>query len=197
MPVDATVECDALPSVPVVKAVDNCGPLNAMSSPVVWINEIHYDNTGVDVGEFIEVAGTAGLNLNGYSLVLDNGVQRLQYSTTPLSGTISNESNGFGAVAVNYSTDGIQNGAPDGMALVEGTTVIQYLSYEGSFVAVDGPAAGLTSINIGVQEAGAEPVGQSLQLKGSGNKYADFTWTGPQPLRVQLIREQDKLSDLP
>lgn len=179
LPADISVECDAIPAAPVVRAVDNCGPLNAIASPAIWINEIHYDNAGTDVGEFIEIAGTAGLNLNGYSLVLYNGANGLQYSTTPLSGSIPNQINGFGAIALTYSTDGIQNGAPDGMALVQGNTVIQYLSYEGSFVAVDGPAAGLTSVNIGVQEAGTEPVGQSLQLKGSGNKYADFTWTGP------------------
>ncbi|MEZ6061145.1 MAG: hypothetical protein R3C19_12340 [Planctomycetaceae bacterium] len=25
-------------------------------APVVWINELHYDNAGTDVGEFVEVA---------------------------------------------------------------------------------------------------------------------------------------------
>ena len=43
------------------------------ASPTVFINEIHYDNTGTDAGEFIEIAGPAGTNLSDYSLVLYNG----------------------------------------------------------------------------------------------------------------------------
>src|SRR5262249_6399341 len=56
-----------------------------------WINEFHYDNVGTDVGEFIEIAGAAGTNLSGYSLVLYNGdpASRQSYNTTALSGVIS------------------------------------------------------------------------------------------------------------
>jgi hypothetical protein len=32
----------------------------------LWINEIHYDNNGVDAGEFVEVAGRAGMVLDGW-----------------------------------------------------------------------------------------------------------------------------------
>ena len=32
----------------------------AQGTPTVFINEIHYDNTGADAGEFIEIAGPAG-----------------------------------------------------------------------------------------------------------------------------------------
>ena len=31
-----------------------------------FINEIHYDNTGKDTGEAIEIAGPAGTNLSGW-----------------------------------------------------------------------------------------------------------------------------------
>ncbi|MEL6863554.1 MAG: hypothetical protein AAFP19_04000, partial [Bacteroidota bacterium] len=55
LPVDVTVECDAIPTAEVLTASDNC----VMLEPVIFINEIHYDNTGGDVNEFIEVAGTA------------------------------------------------------------------------------------------------------------------------------------------
>ncbi len=161
----------------------------------VWINEFHYDNTSTDIGEFIEVAGTAGTNLSGWSLVLYNGnpTQRVTYNTIALSGVIDNEQNGFGAVSFALAVNGLQNGGfpgtnlePDGIALVNGTTVVQFLSYEGSattgtFTALNGPAAGLTSVNIGVgiAEVGTEPAGLSLQLIGSGDEAADFTWTGP------------------
>ncbi len=36
-------------------------------STTVFINEIHYDNTGADTGEAIEVAGPAGTDLTGWS----------------------------------------------------------------------------------------------------------------------------------
>ena len=39
----------------------------------VFINEIHYDNAGTDMGEAIEVAGPAGEGLSGWSIVLYNG----------------------------------------------------------------------------------------------------------------------------
>ena len=85
-----------------------------------------------------------------------------------------------GRRSLTYPVNGIQNGAPDGVALVfQGTTVIQFLSYEGTFTATTGPANGLTSTDIGVIEIGSEPLGLSLQLVGDGTSYADFTWSAP------------------
>ncbi len=147
--------------------------------PAVFINEIHYDNAGTDTGEFVEIAGPAGTDLSGYAIELYNGANGLRYDSDPLSGTIPNQQNGFGTVIIAYPTNGIQNGSPDGIALVNGATVIQFLSYEGSFTAVDGTAAGLTSTDVGVSENGSEPIGQSLQLQGTGMTYVDFTWGGP------------------
>ena len=76
---------------------------------------------------------------------------------------------------------GIQNGAPYGLALCYGSHVIsgQFLSYEGTIVATNGPAIGITSTDIGVSESSTTPVGKSLQLIGNGTKYSDFTWGGP------------------
>ena len=53
-----------------------------------WINELHYDNNGGDVGEFVEVAGPAGLDLAGYQLVAYNGSGGALYATAPLSGQL-------------------------------------------------------------------------------------------------------------
>ena len=55
---------------------------------------------------------------------------------------------------------------------------MQFLSYEGSFIATNGPANGMTSTDIGVSEGGSGPVGESLQLQGTGSSYEDFTWAG-------------------
>ncbi len=161
-------------------------PLLAETS--VFINEIHYDNDGTDSGEAIEVAGPAGTNLTGWSLVLYNGAGGAVYTTTPLSGVIPNQQNGFGTVFVSYPSNGIQNGSPDGLALVDaGNSVVQFLSYEGSFTAVGGPADGLLSTDIGVSEASNSPVGHSLQLTGSGQSYEDFAWAAAAPNTFGVI----------
>src|SRR5687768_1602597 len=146
----------------------------------VFINEIHYDNTGTDAGEAIEIAGPAGTNLAGWTLVLYNGSNGAAYGTVALSGGIPDQQSGFGTSFVSGPSNGIQNGAPDGVALVDSAgTVAQFLSYEGTLTAVDGPAAGLDSTDMGVSEVGNEPNGQSLQLTGTGTTYADFAWAAP------------------
>jgi hypothetical protein len=143
----------------------------------VFINEIHYDNTGTDAGEAIEIAGPAGTDLTGWSLVLYNGSGGAVYDTDPLSGVIADQADGYGTVSLSYPSNGIQNGAPDGIALVDaGSTVVQFLSYEGVVIASNAPAAGMTSTDMGVAEAGTTPVGSSLQLQGTGTTYADFAW---------------------
>jgi predicted extracellular nuclease len=145
----------------------------------VFINEIHYDNAGTDAGEAIEIAGPAGTNLSGWSLVLYNGAGGASYNTLALTGIIPDQQAGFGTLHFTYPVNGIQNGSPDGIALVNGATVVQFLSYEGTFTAVGGPANGMLSTDIGVSEDGSEPVGQSLRLSGTGQFYEDFTWNAP------------------
>ncbi len=146
----------------------------------VFVNEIHYDNTGTDAGEAVEVAGPAGTDLSGWSLVLYNGNGGGAYEATPLSGTIPDQDDGFGTLSFGYPSNGIQNGSPDGVALVDPAgSVVQFLSYEGVFTAAGGPADGRASADIGVSESGSDPVGQSLRLTGSGDEDADFIWAPP------------------
>ncbi len=163
----------------------NTGQTFGGGSPTVlpFINELHYDNTGTDTGEAIEVAGPAGTDLTGWSIVLYNGNGGAPYgSTVSLSGTLADAGDGYGFVVVNYPSNGIQNGSPDGIALVDASdAVVQFLSYEGSFTAVGGPADGMTSTDIGATEDGSTAVGDSLQLQGTGTTYDDFTWGGPIP----------------
>ena len=142
---------------------------------IIFINEIHYDNSGSDDNEFIEVFGEANLDLNGWSIALYNGSNGTVYQTLTLSGKILNESNGFGAVSFDFS--GIQNGSPDGVALIDNEGELrQFLSYEGSFTATEGAALGEKSIDIGIHEPTNTPKGLSLQLKGNGREFNDFTW---------------------
>ncbi|ACB53973.1 hypothetical protein cce_4625 [Crocosphaera subtropica ATCC 51142] len=145
----------------------------------VFINEFHYDNSGTDSGEFIELVGLLGLDLTGWSLILYNGATGVPYNTIDLSGqTFTNPRNGFGFVTIPFPTNGIQNGSPDGIALIDNSgNVVQFLSYEGSFTAVSGPAEGLTTTDIGVLESSDTRVGASLQLIGIGSQAEEFTWT--------------------
>ncbi len=145
----------------------------------VFVNEIHYDNVGGDVGEAFEIAGPAGTDLTGWSVVLYNGNNSATYNTISLSGAIPNAGNGYGFVVSNLPANGLQNGSPDGLALVNsGGVVMQFLSYEGTMTATNGPALGMTSTDIGVSEISSTAVGDSLQLTGMGTSYGEFTWAG-------------------
>jgi hypothetical protein len=162
--------------------------VNATVDGIAWINEIHYDNNSGDVNEGVEIAGTAGLDLSAYRLVLYNGFNGLQYDSDNLSGFIDDEQCGYGAVWFGYPANGLQNGntaqtEPDGIALVRVqagvTTVVQFLSYEGVFTAVGGPADGMLSTDIGVNQTGTVAIGFTLQLQGTGNTYSNFAWAWP------------------
>ncbi len=154
------------------------------STPVsvnAWINEFHYDNDGADVGEFVEVVieNAGSINLADFQVDLYNGSNGTSYDQKTLDDfTEGNTTDGF----TFFSTEIVmQNGAPDGLALsFQGTLISgQFLSYEGSFAATDGPANGFTSTDIGVEELGSTLVGESLQLGGFGTTYDAFTWQSP------------------
>jgi DNA/RNA endonuclease G (NUC1) len=164
---------------------DQTGQLSAFSLPAVRFSElhsapppppglvniveIHYDNSGADVSEAVEVEGPAGLDLGGWSVVLYNGNGGVTYGTLALSGTLADQCTGRGTIVV--AAPGLQNGSPDGLALVNAAAAVEFLSYEGVFVATNGPAAGMTSTDIGVAENG-EATGNSLQQDAAG-------WYGP------------------
>jgi hypothetical protein len=150
---------------------------------VPFINELHYDNVGSDVGEAVEIAGPAGTNLAGWSLALysvstsTGATQGALYATIQLSGVITDQDDGYGTLS--FAVSGLQNGILDGLALVNPAgQVVQFLSYEGSFTALagSGPAGGMTTTDIGVSEDPPVSPGFSLQLVGSGASAADFTW---------------------
>ena len=144
---------------------------NIGSCPVI-LNEIHYDNSGTDVGEFIEVAvdATALINLADYTVTLYNGNGGTTYASETLDNFIVGNNDGTYQY-LTWPISGIQNGAPDGFSLSNTTSLCEFLSYEGTFLATNGPALGVTSTDIGVSE-GTNAVGTSLQLIGG-------VWVGP------------------
>ncbi len=129
--------------------------------PRLVINELDYDQTASDITEFIEIhnASSASASLAGFQIVLVNGSTSTVYDTIDLSPIGSLAGGGYlviagpqvsvasGAMKLDpvWSQDQIQNGAPDGIALIDSVThtVVDALSYEGSVTAatiVDFPA---------------------------------------------------------
>ena len=160
----------------------------------VWVNEFHYSNLNADSEEGVEIAGPAGFNLLGYTVVLYDGVaganQGLAYRTLNLAGTIDDEGTGFGALF--FFSEFIQDGGPgtagtsaaDGFAFVDPDgVVLEFYYYEASpFVAMDGPAAGMTALpmnNLSMVpqfEPGDDSAAFTLQRQGTGSKGSDFHW---------------------
>ncbi|WP_239138333.1 ExeM/NucH family extracellular endonuclease [Actinoplanes regularis] len=136
------------------------GPAFAAEAQIPFISEIHYDNAGADTGEAIEIQAPVDFDLTGWQIVLYNGSNNQTYDTKTISGVVP----AAGVYVQTYPTDGVQNGAPDAIALVKpDNTVVEFLSYEGTLTAANGPASGRTSTDIGVAETTSTPVGQSVQ----------------------------------
>jgi DNA/RNA endonuclease G (NUC1) len=145
----------------------------AIQLPDTRFSEIHYDNSSDDVSEQIEIEGPAQTDLSDWSVVLYDGTKTTAYDSKALTGvTIPATCGARGVVVVPFPQ--IQNGSPDGFALVHGSELVQFLSYEGAFTASDGPAAGKTSIDIGVAEPSTSSAISSLQLDATSGK-----WVGP------------------
>ncbi|MGK2962224.1 MAG: DNA/RNA non-specific endonuclease [Gemmatimonadaceae bacterium] len=154
----------------VVVTVEEAPPVGTGDT---FISELHYDNSGADTNERVEIEGPEGVSLAGWSLVFYNGSNNLSYRTTALSGTFPSLCEGRGVLTFVLPADGIQNGSPDAIALVNASnTVVEYISYEGTMGAANGPAIGMTSVDIGVRETGSRPDTHTLQ------RY-DGTWYGP------------------
>ncbi|RMG67994.1 MAG: hypothetical protein D6715_03465 [Calditrichaeota bacterium] len=152
--------------------------LSGQPTPNAWINEFHYDNGNPDQNEFVEVVVPSSFtDLANLTLSLYDGATGKVYATHKLSTfTAGNSVAGF---TIYYKDiPGIQDG-PDGLALDYLGSTIQFLSYEGTFTAQDGPAFTTTSTDVGVSESGTTPSNFSLQLQGSGTSAGSFSWAGP------------------
>lgn len=152
-------------------------PLVPSPGQVPWINEFHYDNTGTDVDEFVEIAAPESLaDLASVRLTLYNGGDGKTYGSSHLLSTFTAGSVVDGIRFYSKLIPGLQNGAPDGMSLDIGGSVSQFLSYEGTFAATAGPAAGLLSVDVGAIELDTSPLGGALALAGLGSSGGDFVW---------------------
>ena len=188
---NGTSDLNGLANLYVSKTDFQCSDISNNSGiSEIWINEFHYDNVSGDVGEFVELAGTAGIDLSDYEILLYNGGDSEEYGSITLSGVLPDEGNGFGALSFEKV---LQNG-PDAIALVKGGKVIEFISYEGTITATDGIASGQTSVDIGVAEDGSTPVGFSLQKEGNGSSARDFIWKSPSAASLGQINDGQSIS---
>src|SRR5690606_34496848 len=123
-----------------------------------------------------------GESLAGYAIHLYSGGSSPGSASTYGSAAVPTGSVSSCGGSVRIATvarSGLQNGPNDAIALVDASgQVVQFLGYEGSVIAANGPAAGLTSDSLPVSENAGTPAGTSLQLRGSGSGYDDFSWAG-------------------
>jgi len=166
--------CDDGNSTTVNDVLIACGtcqgePINpALCPSSAVINEFHYDNAMNDINEFVEITLPAGSDPTQIQVDLYNGSVGTSYEAVILSAANFVSTNGGLDYYVWYPTN-IQNGN-DGIAVsCLGGTLYQFITYEGAFMATDGPFAGEMGIDIGVSESSNMADTQSIMNDGSGN----------------------------
>jgi len=137
------------------------------------INEIDYDQVGADTDGFVEIknVGDSEAVLDGLAIVLVNGGDGTEYRRLALTGTLA-----AGAHFV-WSTDA-QNGAPDGVALIDTASgaLLDALSYEGEIRAatIDGQTYDLVEGNpLAADVADSNTVDGSLSRLPDGQDTND------------------------
>lgn len=113
------------------------------------LNELDYDNIGTDTAEYIELynAGTGDAPLAGLAVVLVNGANNAEYSRIDISSIGTLAAGGYLVIAGSgvtvsssatklgtaWTQDAIQNGSPDGIAIIDTvtSTLVDALAYKG------------------------------------------------------------------
>ena len=163
-----------------ITALATAGCIAALSSgaaAAIWLNELHYDNAGSDVGEGIEIAADFEMDSSLLEIQLYNGSNGSVYRTWDSDDFTGNNAVVGGSVIwVLGASNSIQNGSPDGVAIIYDGELVGFYSYEGTMVGSGGFADGVESTDIGISEASSTEAGTSLQLAGTGSSYGDFAW---------------------
>ncbi|GJM34115.1 MAG: hypothetical protein DHS20C18_31160 [Saprospiraceae bacterium] len=144
----------------------------------VFLNEVNYLSSTTPGAE---IAGEAGENLDGWSMVLYDKNGRVTHTKEANATSIPDQQNGYGSIWFDVE----QFRSSNGVALVKPNgDVSSFSSYGNSgtlflfptiISAIEGPAAGLTSNHIGTQLL----PWTSLELIGTGTQLLDFIWSLP------------------
>jgi len=194
-PAEAAVKSDA-PSQPPVDAepAADGGP----TGKHLVINEVDYDQPGADNTEFIEIYNGTGaqVSLATLELVLVNGANNQEYMTIPLLTAGSLADGQYLVVCsrmvsvdpaalkiMGLPMNGIQNGAPDGVALVDIAqhSIVDALSYAGSITAamltnVNGPVNLVEGTALSIVDSATADGSLSRKPNGSDTDNASVDW---------------------
>ena len=131
--------------------------LGGGAAPGIVLNEIDYDNVGTDTTEYLELYNPSGAptSLAGLQVALVNGATNGVYQLIDLQPLGSLPAGKYLVIAPDtvtapaaalkldplWSQDQLQNGAPDGVALIDSVTktVIDAIAYEGGITAASIP----------------------------------------------------------
>ncbi|RLD12380.1 MAG: hypothetical protein DRI44_00750 [Chlamydiae bacterium] len=159
-------------------------------TPAVWINEVAYNDPGVDDEEFIELCGVAGTDITGWKVQLVNGFDGSNYYEWTVGNEIgnfvfTNELGGFGFYVLASSSSGdvpntdetmasdMQNGEDDAVRITKPDgTQIHFFAYN-SKSAIDyeyGLPNDLTPLEDSTLAS------NSLCKVGTGVDEPDFDW---------------------
>lgn len=177
--IKVTVAADGTVSLECVAAPDQAPPPPPPEAAKLVLNEVDYDQVGTDANGFVEIKNTASTaaDLSNVVLVAVNGGDSAEYDRKALSGTLA--AGGHLDITIE-----LQNGAPDGLALLEGTTLLDALSYEGAIAAatIGGQTYNLvegTTLPVAVEDSNA--VAGSLirnpDGKDTNDAVADWAFT--------------------
>ena len=146
-------------------------PASAQSTSLV-VNEVDYDQPSTDTAEFLEIknVATSVTNLDPYAVRLVNGNGNVPYLTFDLP-SVPLPPGGYYVVCgdlaavtncnldIGAATDLIQNGAPDAVAIVQGETVIDAVSYEGFVLGYSEGTTAPTDTAVGAESISRVPDG--------------------------------------
>jgi endonuclease I len=156
-----------------------------VGTPRLVINEVDYDQPSTDTTEYVEIynAGTGAADLTNVVLEFWNGSDGTIYKSTALAAAgptlpsggylvlkASTVSAAPGALTLNFAnaTDNIQNGAPDGLRLLNGALVVDALSYEGVISGVtEGPSGAGTDASTSTQCLARLPNGADTNVNSA------------------------------
>ena len=151
--------------------------LTLSALPNAWINEFHYDQSGSDTDEFVEIVVQSKdmFTLSDFTLTLYDGATTQAYGSYTVDGFTE------GVTVDDYTyyyldlSNVLQNGT-EGLSLSFQSLLLLFISYEGSFIATDGPASGFTSEDVGFMQGGGANALSSIHLIGNGDTYTDLSW---------------------
>lgn len=139
-----------------------------VSQTTTFINEVDYTSNP----PCIEIVTPEGTDLSNWNVVLyDSNGEVVDENSA--DGSVQSIQGGAAIIIVDAVISVHEN---TGIALKDPSgEVVQFISFGQTIMAVDGPADGLTSEDIGTI---TDPTSllTSLQLEGSGDEYDDFSW---------------------